>query len=423
MLEGIGGPIKITQADVSGIDPTLDACCQREVEGNRKRSALEATLRRHDRIALAERRRQYLRNDLTFGSGCSCCYDHTDGGEYPALTELRSRQEAIIEEQHGVDNENYGGGDRGDGEESESGSDSDSEFDYLLDEDPAGAVDNDGQENQEIHLSAVMAHQWERMVDLQLTAMINESARQHGFGVHRQHHPQRVLQFAGLGRSMSDGSEPGSRTGPDPTTATAHPMPPVPAAVLHLFHPESMLSASLDLCLEKMSQTYRGTKFLRGEGMKTLSMNQALVRQSLPKFINNVESNIPALIAVRNGEVITICPKLTALGHAREETIEYHAVEHFLWQAGVLLTDVPVAFEDYCRMQKTEEENANSNAKKKKGRNANHHGGEDITQENLYCCGVAGCNKSYRHEHVGVKNEEQSGLLVSENVAIGNDDT
>ena len=31
MFEGYGGPIRMTQFDTNGIDPTLEACCQQEV--------------------------------------------------------------------------------------------------------------------------------------------------------------------------------------------------------------------------------------------------------------------------------------------------------------------------------------------------------------------------------------------------------
>ena len=31
MFEGYGGPVNVNRADLSGIDPTLDSCCQREV--------------------------------------------------------------------------------------------------------------------------------------------------------------------------------------------------------------------------------------------------------------------------------------------------------------------------------------------------------------------------------------------------------
>jgi hypothetical protein len=31
MWEGLGGPVRMDQPDLSGIDPTLDSCCRREV--------------------------------------------------------------------------------------------------------------------------------------------------------------------------------------------------------------------------------------------------------------------------------------------------------------------------------------------------------------------------------------------------------
>ena len=31
MMEGLGGPVRMDQYNSNGIDPTLDACCQRDV--------------------------------------------------------------------------------------------------------------------------------------------------------------------------------------------------------------------------------------------------------------------------------------------------------------------------------------------------------------------------------------------------------
>ena len=77
-----------------------------KIEDNRKATALETALRRHDRIALAERRRKHLIKDLTFGDACRCCYDQMDGGEYTALIELRASLELEQEqkESKGEDN-------------------------------------------------------------------------------------------------------------------------------------------------------------------------------------------------------------------------------------------------------------------------------------------------------------------------------
>jgi len=381
MFEGYGGPVRIDQTDISGIDPTLDACCQREIEDNRKYNTLQATLRRHDRIGLAERRRRNVIDDLSFGSGCRCCYDPSqDGGEYAALIELRSIQPSDLpqvgQEQEAEADETK---DIRKDEESDS-DDDDGEFDYLLDEDLPDAASN----------PVLQSFQQERMEEMQLNAIMYESATQHGFGAHRQFHPQRILHAAGLGMGGIRGNR-----------AAAIP----PAAVIHLYDSESEMCASLDLCLEKLGQTYRGTKFVRSNGRQTLTFNGDLAKAELPKL--SLDSGLPALIAVRDGVVIAVCPNLSALGNERDQRIEPHAVEHWLDNAGVLLRDVPLEYEDYCRIR-PEEDALVENMMREKAKLAD-----------VYNCGVPGCNKTFRHEHVGVKNDEQSGLVLSEDIALG----
>ena len=39
MMEGLGGPVRMDQYNLAGIDPTLDACCQREVSCRGPRQA------------------------------------------------------------------------------------------------------------------------------------------------------------------------------------------------------------------------------------------------------------------------------------------------------------------------------------------------------------------------------------------------
>jgi hypothetical protein len=279
-----------------------------------------------------------------------------------------------------------------------SDSDDDSEFDYLLDEDlpdpSAYGTDADPYANAN---STFLLYQEERMEELQLNALIHESALQHGFGTHRQIHPQRVLHGAGLGMGGIRGNR-----------AAAIP----PAAVIHLYK-ESMMCASLDLCLEDLSINYRGTKFLRADGRSALIMNASIVKEVLPKL--SVESGVPALIAVRDGVVVAVCPNLSALGDERDGKIEPRAVEHWLYNARVLLSDVPLEFEDYCRIR-PEEDALLENMMREKAKLE-----EMATKGMIYNCGVPGCNKTFRHEHVGVKNDEQSGLLVSNEAAIGTD--
>jgi len=371
------------QPNLNGIDPTLDSCCQREVEGNRSKAALDATLRRHDRIALAERRRRNVLHNLSFGSGCRCCYDPDgDGGEYPALKDARLHLTAGITEEGAVEQEEEEirkDDALNDGDDS----DDDSEFGYLLDEDLPGD-DN------------LQLMQQDRLQELEMAAMMQEAAIQHGFGVHRQMNPARVLAAAGLGMG-------GSRYG-----IAAVP----PAVVLHLFESDSEISANLDLCLEEMALTkYRGTKFVRGNGRATLLGNQDIVKDVLPSL--KIESDLPVLVAIRDGVVTAVSRKLSGLCVVRDGTVEPRAVEEWLNNASVLLREVPLEFEDLCRIR-PEESALLENMMREKAR-------IDEIQAEVYECGVPGCHKTFSHEHVGVSNEKQSGLLVSEDETIGAD--
>mmetsp|Transcript_10239 Transcript_10239/g.19182 ORF Transcript_10239/g.19182 Transcript_10239/m.19182 type:complete len:405 (-) Transcript_10239:867-2081(-) len=397
-LEGIGGPVKVDGIErPAEMDPTLDSCCIREMESNAKQNALMTTLRRHDRIALAERRRRNVLN-LSFGSGCRCCYDpNQDGGEYDALIQLRQdeRYRNYVEQEHEQDNgmarDAFLHNDTSEGFNDESNNssddDSDDEYDYLLEEDELSSS----------------SFQQQRMEELQLLALIRESAMQHGFGVHRQFHPQRVLQAAGLGMNRIMDDPPGM-------------------AVVHLYDAQSTLCASLDLCLEKLGETYRGTKFLRSNGRSVLSMNDnSLIQKVFPNL--SIDSDIPALIAVKDGVVVAVCPKLSSLGEfslessssssKRVAVVEPNAVEQWLDRAGVLLRNVPIEFEDYCRIRPEEDALLESCMREKLRLN------EKKKEETLFNCGVSGCHKSFPHEHVGIRNSEQSGLVVKEDVALG----
>lgn len=402
MFEGYGGPVNINPEDhdhAAGIDPTLESCCQREIESNRKQTALESTLRRHDRVALAERRRRNVIPDL---DGCRCCYDKLDGGEYGALADLRAIQEAQKDENdnHGDNYNHHDTEEKERVDDSDDDSDDDSEFDYLLDEDLPGGDTM----NHELQLL-----QQERMEELKLSAMMRESARQHGFGVHRQFDPQRILHAAGLGlEGNNQRSQSRQRSGP-----AAIP----PAAVIHLYQ-NSTLSASLDLCLEEMAEnSYRGTKFLRSEGRTSLAFNRDLVPKVLPSL--KIDSCLPALIAVKDGVVISICENLSLFvagssahysNTKDDEKVEARAVEEWLDRAGVLLHEVPVAYEEYCRIR-PEEDALLENMMREKAKLDSI-----VTEKEIYQCGVPGCQKVFHHEHVGVKNEQQSGLILCQEI-------
>ena len=284
----------------------------------------------------------------------------------------------------------------------EDGSDDDSEFDYLLDEDLPGDADGDGGAPS----FTLRALEEERRLELELLALRREAALSHGYGAHRQMHPSRSLRAVGLGSSPSqrrDGSVPA-------------------AAVLHLYDPESALSASLDLFLESqaMAGTDAGTKFVRGSGRAAVLLDPDTAQRDLPRIRPNSPGDLPALVAVINGEVVASVALATlSSGPSSGDgggTVHVHAVESFLDRAGVLRRESPDP-DRLCRIR-PEEEVLHDVMMREKAAMA---GSASLPRPEpvLYDCGMEGCSKTFRHEHVGVSNDRQGGRLVSEEEVIG----
>jgi len=360
--EGYGGPVNMDKYDFNGIDPALDDCCRREVESNRVYNALTSTLSRHDVTLQAERRKRHVLGNLSFGSGCRCMYDpNLDGGEYRALTEFREslkkeEDEEDDEEQKEINQEESGGGE----------DDSDDEFNYLLDDDLP--VDNALEERRRAELEFAMLQQ--------------ETALHHGYGVHRQMHPNRVLKAASLG------------SGRDPPSAV----------VLHLVDTESMKSASLDLILEDLAKTYKGTKFLRSDGRSTILLNPEIVSTSLPGIAANAD--MPCLVSIVKGDVVAKCARLEGLIEDDDRAIS-HAVHNWLDHTHALVKGTP-AYDEVCFIRPEEEALLD-----------NMRAAREREKEERFNCGLAGCCKTFAHEHVGIENQEQRGLVVSEETVLG----
>jgi hypothetical protein len=418
--EGYGGPIQRELPKLDGIDPTLDSCCQREEEGWRRQSALTRTLRRFDVSAQRERQRKNLVRVTTSADdfdGCRCCYDpDSDGGMYRALMELRGELLLVEDQQqqlqqhdreghfhHGVDSD-----EEDEKEEpseraitavaagSAAESEDDDEFDYLLDDDVDDANIMAGPDG-----TALQQYAEQRRAELEFTVLQREMARQHGFGVHRQMHPLRVLKAA-----LS-----------------------APCAVLHLLDPESTASASMDVFFEDTAAPqYAGTKFLRSSGRATLLLNQELVAQHLPRL--QPESDLPALVAFRDGVAIAYCPRLQGLVVTTDDNdddtgyyggrsnpknstrIMPSVVMEWLDRAGVLLSQVP-QLEELCRIRPEEEALMDSQYVPKKS--------AAMSQPDRYDCGREGCMKSFPHEHIGEKTAQQDGLVVPESTILGDE--
>ncbi|CAB9497304.1 expressed unknown protein [Seminavis robusta] len=400
-LEGLGGPIRMDPVSYDGIDPTLDSCCQREIKSNRYGNALTRALQRHDVVAMAERRRRNLVKTSDNRDACRCCFDpNSDGGEYLALMELR--QKRLVQIENLVEEEKQTTEEEPSQHDDDDASSSDDEFDYLLDEDIG---DNDN--------SMLKQAEDRRRAELEFAALTQQILTQHGYGIHRQMHPSRVLRAAGLG----DGNKNKRQ---DVGFA--------PAVVLHLVDPESIASASLDLLLEDLAgmnthnnshhqnsryaAAAKGTKFMRSGGRSTLLMDADLAARVLPRL--QPDRDLPALVAIRDGIVVNTCPRLSGLTtHPTDHEVDVDAVFQWLDRSGVLLPEPP-RFDEVCMIRPEEEalmdylQTAAESAKV-----------EEEEKEARYDCGNPDCSKTFPHEHVGMGNEQQSGLVVSEEKVVG----
>ena len=392
-----------------------------QLQSNRYGNALKRTLQRNDVVAMAERRRRHLVTTPDNFTGCRCCYDpNSDGGEYAALIDLREKranENGALMEKENVDNENNQQQQKeillesqpvGESK-NEATDDSDDEFDYLLDEDFG---END---------SMLKQAEERRRAELEMAILTQQIVKQHGYGVHRQMHPTRILRAAGLGeRKRNDEIEI------------------APAVVIHLVDPESVASASLDLFLEELAGTggsedfnknirgnqnhtfvgtkahyfnlAPGTKFMRSGGRATLLMDADLAGKVLPRL--QPDRDLPALIAVRDGIVVNTCPRLSGLltTDPVHDEVDTDAVYQWLDRSGVLLPQPP-RIDEVCRIRPEEEallDYLEVSAAPKV---------EEVAER--FDCGNPDCHKSFPHEHVGMQNEQQSGLVVSEEEVLG----
>ncbi|KAL3933277.1 MAG: hypothetical protein SGBAC_010470 [Bacillariaceae sp.] len=419
MMEGIGGPVRMNPYTLNGIDPALDACCQREVESNRKHNALQSTLKRHDRIASTEERHRRARNLVKTSTfeGCRCCYDPNSdgGGDYRALMDYKEqkRKDEVQIQQGGNTNAMLSMGEKTPSAaherptESETDSDDDSEFDYLLDDDDLPGASSANK-------------QWEeaRKQELEDQIWSNQVAMQHGFGVHRQLHPLRVLKVAGIVNNNNKNNNNSSNV------ETSNARAPPPAVVLHFFDAESLSSASLDYYIEKrLAPANIGTMFLRAPGRSTLQWN-ADSRSVKGTLLGQLalDRDLPCLIAIRDGVVLNVCPNLREFCHSRdgEGEIETHAVEQWLNQSGVLIDRAP-PIDTLCYVRPEEDALMNY-----LGATANtvssSKSADDKAEIDYYCCGLEGCQKTFYHEHVGVETSQQSGLVVKEETVLETED-
>jgi hypothetical protein len=84
------------------------------------------------------------------------------------------------------------------------------------------------------------------------------------------------------------------------------------------------------------------------------------------------------------------------------------AVREWLENCGVL-SNRPPRMDDLCNIRPEEEALMDSGLIAQS---------KVAAEQERYDCGLEGCNKSYKHEHVGIQTSEQSGLVVSEETIL-----
>jgi hypothetical protein len=350
------------------LDPTLDSCCQREIEQESARTVALNAVRSKDKIFERQRMMELENRKLR----CGCCFvERVEGEDYPVLAGLRSIKfasmvagEAAAFEDAPVD----GHGRVGEEEDSEE-EDSDSEF---LDDLPSSFTSSIAE-----------------------NALKNELLRAHGFG---------------FPLSLAVTSLP---TALDPLVAGEH----VPT-VLHLYDPTLADCAHLDLYLEGVASDYVGTRWFRADGTKLFDNpypEMARLRASL-----KLESrgDLPALVAVRGGVLVNVSKGLQALGKLNraanlspnfpsEPCLTLSAVQPWLDSCGVLSSAQAVDVARLCKAS-TEIREMSERAREDE---------EDGEVEERFDCGMSGCCKTFVHQHIGAGEVEgQGGQLLREGV-------
>jgi len=145
---------------------------------------------------------------------------------------------------------------------------------------------------------------------------------------------------------------------------------------------------------------------MRSGGRSTLLMDTDFATKVLPRL--QVDRDLPALVAIKDGVVVNTCPRLSGLTtDPMDDEIDTDAVFQWLDRSGVLLSQPP-HLDDVCRIRPEEEALMDYLQM-----------AAEVPKLDRFDCGNPNCSKSFPHEHVGMQNEQQSGLVVSEEEIVG----
>ena len=188
-----------------------------------------------------------------------------------------------------------------------------------------------------------------------------------------------------------------------------------PALVAHLYHPESALSAAMDLCLEALAGQYPGTRFVRAS-RSAPGAQAVLDRLRVPASAaaGGGGDNKACVVALRDGCLVD------ALGdrdYGRRfgdgvEEVHGDALEQWLRHCHVLLAQAPEIGTLRRLLGVAASSAAGAGAPGPRSLRRGGVGDEDGDEEDdddedeepaYYECGLAGCRKAFAHSHVGLE--------------------
>ena len=380
---------------VEAPDPTLDACCQREVESQDRHQRALDVVRANDRIMQRERAREEARKGVLCNCPLHVAGAATSYGLLESLRELEVAKQRLTDPSPpppppsaSRDADSRRISDSGDDSES----DDDSEFDYLLDEGAASAT---------IHAEILQRQ------------ALHSSLRSHGFGamLHVSAYNVDAVVY--------------------PPSYQDFPL------LLHLYDPDNVDCAHLDLHLEKFSSSYVGTRWIRCDGRQFLSTDNAVQKGKVLEAFKGRggKASVPALLAFRSGLLVNVSENLRDFGaqcykernsaaaaskNLRDPpAISFDAVDAWLSNTGLLQTDIPQA------MLSSDSSSNSSNARFLSGdlclptespasptsSPAKAPTEEPVDPESIFECSEPGCCKTFFHRHIGSTFGEAGALL------------
>lgn len=341
----------------------LDPCCQKEIVNENHHARVGAELRKSDRTLQRMEVQKKAINSLRKGFGC-VCGDACDmeGFDYPLLALTRAAEsQDLLYNNEGT--RYLAGGDRNPAAE-----ESDSDDDSLLN-DLAGDF--------------LTTEEKIRLEEAKSLEVLLEKAKGMGYARHIEEDPVHCRQLIKSKQTV----------------------------VLHVYEPNSMVCARLDLLLEKMAATYLGTKFRR---MPLSPDTSHFLESELGKGVSvsaqslqpRLQRGAPCLVAFQDGAVSLIENELSQFGN--DESVYEGEVTKYLSHARLLSSELTLPSLESLLNRGEEEEEA-------------EEGGEGYAGS---YCSFPGCSRGYNHSHVAagadslVKDErrEQGMEALADNI-------